>query len=267
MINKKFYVYKHTSPSNKCYIGITSNSLNQRWGNNGNRYLYKNSDGKFKHPLFANAILKYGWDHFTHEILLEGRSESEAKYAEKYLIKWYRMHEGCYNLTDGGDGTTGYKFSEEVIEKHRQSLIGKKLSKETVEKIVKKNIGKIRTDEQKAKSSIPVIQYTKELEFVAEYFGVNEASRKTGINNAHINECCNNKRKSAGGFIWTWKSNDRIRKTSYKVEQYDINKKLLHVWDSIQQVVNEYNIGRTALWYYSDNEKPDKNNFIWKIIT
>jgi len=52
-----------------------------------------------------------------------------------------------------------------------------------------------------------VLQYTKNGQFVAEYESTMEAQRKTGINNAHIGKCCNNKPKykSAGGFIWKWK--------------------------------------------------------------
>lgn len=34
-----FIVYKHTSPSGKCYVGITSQAPEYRWGNNGYKYL------------------------------------------------------------------------------------------------------------------------------------------------------------------------------------------------------------------------------------
>ena len=63
--NNNFYVYKHTSPSGKCYIGITCQEPEYRWGNNGCKYTERKSDGQLKHPKFANAILKYGWDNFS----------------------------------------------------------------------------------------------------------------------------------------------------------------------------------------------------------
>lgn len=34
-----FIVYKHTSPSGKCYVGITSQAPECRWGNDGCKYL------------------------------------------------------------------------------------------------------------------------------------------------------------------------------------------------------------------------------------
>ena len=80
-MNKKGYVvYKHTNKFNgKVYIGITSRSVKRRWGNNGKQYLYDNS-------RFANAIQKYGWDNFEHEILFEGLSKKEACQKEIELI-------------------------------------------------------------------------------------------------------------------------------------------------------------------------------------
>lgn len=50
--------------------------------------------------------------------------------------------------------------------------------------------------------SKPVIQYTLDMVFVAEYPSAAEAERQTGIGNQHICNCRNGKRKSAGGYIW-----------------------------------------------------------------
>lgn len=46
-----FIVYKHTSPSGKCYVGITSQAPECRWGNDGCKYLEIHKNGKLKHPL------------------------------------------------------------------------------------------------------------------------------------------------------------------------------------------------------------------------
>lgn len=40
------------------------------------------------------------------------------------------------------------------------------------------------------------------IETGAEYISTRDAWRKTGINYAHISECANGKRKSAGGYHW-----------------------------------------------------------------
>lgn len=64
-------------------------------------------------------------------------------------------------------------------------------------------IGKFGKDNHLSKA---VLCFTKDMEFVAEYAGVREASRETGINRADIGQCCINKRKSAGNFIWKFKN-------------------------------------------------------------
>lgn len=40
---------------------------------------------------------------------------------------------------------------------------------------------------------------------VAEFYGTSEASRITGIHQGDISRCCNNKRKTAGGYKWVYK--------------------------------------------------------------
>lgn len=52
--------------------------------------------------------------------------------------------------------------------------------------------------------SKPVYQYTKDGEFVKEWESAHEAGRN-GFQRTSISECCNGKRKSAGGFIWRFK--------------------------------------------------------------
>lgn len=51
----------------------------------------------------------------------------------------------------------------------------------------------------------PVIQLTKNNEFVAEYESTMESARKTGINQRCISGCCLGKLKSAGGYKWKFK--------------------------------------------------------------
>jgi len=116
MIQKKdvYSVYTHTSPSGKVYVGV-SNNPKRRWGTYGAPYLYKNKNGNYTQACFANAINKYGWNNFNHEILLKNVSFSEALYAEKYLIRWYKIHNLSYNMSDGGEYYSGTRkpLSEE----------------------------------------------------------------------------------------------------------------------------------------------------------
>lgn len=64
--------------------------------------------------------------------------------------------------------------------------------------------GKFNTDNP---NSIPVVQYTKEGNFIKEYGSMREASRQTNICYKHMPDVCKGRRKSAGGFIWKYVHN------------------------------------------------------------
>ena len=97
----------HTTPSNKKYIGITSRKPYKRWGSKGQYYV--------KSPYFYRAIKKYGWENIKHEILADNLTYQNAIELERYYIKFYQSNNPVYgyNMTEGGEGATGYKLSEE----------------------------------------------------------------------------------------------------------------------------------------------------------
>lgn len=51
----------------------------------------------------------------------------------------------------------------------------------------------------------PILQFTLDGEFVAEYPSVSEAARENNIYPSNISKCLIGKRKSAGGSIWKYK--------------------------------------------------------------
>lgn len=100
-----YKVYKHTTPSNKIYIGITRTKPTQRWMNGKG---YKNN----KH--FYNAIKKYGWNNIKHEILETNLSYKDAITKEQEYIKKYNSIDikNGYNISPGG-----YVVDEKTREK------------------------------------------------------------------------------------------------------------------------------------------------------
>lgn len=131
--NGKWTVYVHINKVNgKKYVGITSRKINYRW-NSGKGYKSQ--------PKFYNAICKYGWDNFDHEIISSNLTENEAKNFEILLIDKLDSVKNGYNQTYGGEGLNGYKFSEETKNKIREKAIGRKLSEETKDKIRKAHLG------------------------------------------------------------------------------------------------------------------------------
>lgn len=99
-------VYRHTSPSGKVYIGITSD-VNKRWANNGLKYCCKNT-------TFCRAIRKYGWTNFKHEILFSDLTKEEACLKEIELIKQYKLLGISYNESNGGEGYSGKQKEEHI---------------------------------------------------------------------------------------------------------------------------------------------------------
>lgn len=87
-------VYKLTSPSGKCYIGITKRPLNIRISDHKHRAIKCHS-----HLKIHCAIRKYGINNFKIEILSEdGNSE-----LEKYYIKKFDSIKNGYNISPGGE--------------------------------------------------------------------------------------------------------------------------------------------------------------------
>ena len=100
---RKYFVYKHTVPNGKVYIGITcSKSVELRWFG---------GMGYSQNHAFYEDIKKYGWDNILHEILYHDLSPKEARNIEIELIKQYNATDSRYgyNLDDGGRiSTTPY---------------------------------------------------------------------------------------------------------------------------------------------------------------
>ena len=111
-----FCVYRHTNKINgKVYIGQTKHGNNPwtRWGHNA--WGYKGS------THFQNAIAKYGWENFEHEILYNNLTAEEANYWEIEEIKNHNATnpDFGYNQTQGG--YNGLR-NEEVGQKISSSL-------------------------------------------------------------------------------------------------------------------------------------------------
>lgn len=56
----------------------------------------------------------------------------------------------------------------------------------------------------------PIIQLDLQGNFIKKWNGVRKAGRELGINTGNIWECCNNKRKTAKGYIWKYEDMEEI---------------------------------------------------------
>jgi group I intron endonuclease len=214
---KLYCVYKHTSPSGKVYIGITCQEPPEKRWQNGNGYK--------ECPRFWNAICKYGWDNFGHEILYEQLSFDKACEKEKEVIFLYDSTNPSYgyNISAGGEfcppdiliseerrkilsekykGENNPNYGNHKLAGENNPFYGKHHSEET-----KKKLSQVQTGRQSARKR-SVQQFDKNNCFIAEYKSLTEASKETGCRLSDICSCCKGNLKSAGGFIWRYKEHE-----------------------------------------------------------
>lgn len=182
-----YTVYKHTSPSGKVYIGITSQNPLKRW-QNGNHY---NNQLKF-----YRAIIKYGWGNIKHEILCEGLNKEEAEAMEIKLIAYYHSTDDKYgyNICEGGHVRTNYITSEETKRKLSLAAKGKKLNDETKRKL----------SLSKTKGKNPHARKIYCVELNKHFLSMSEAAEFVKVNYTNISKCCRKERAKAGGYTWIY---------------------------------------------------------------
>ena len=138
------YQHKKATDNQIFYIGIAKNGTNRSYSKrNRNRHWH-------------HVVNKHG---YNVETVSENCTHAEAVQIEQYLIAYYgriSQNTGCLvNITAGGEGINGFKFSEISREKMSIARTGIKFSEERNAKISAAMKGKKRTfsDEHKAKIS------------------------------------------------------------------------------------------------------------------
>ena len=213
-----YTVYMHENKTNhKKYIGITSQTPEERWRKGDN---YKSC-----HAI-RRAFEKYGWDGFDHIILYQGLTKEEACEIEKQLIVDYdtRNPEHGYNICVGGGGTSGCVFSDETLKKmsirmsgENNPFYGKHMTPEHKEKLRLINLGSKHTEEHKRKISAslkgrPVSERTRlatiernKRSVVRDdgvvFETVNDAAESVGVTPSAISKAMGRGQRS-GGHYW-----------------------------------------------------------------
>jgi group I intron endonuclease len=106
----------------------------------------------------------------------------------------------------------GKTHKEETKQKLREINLGRVMPPHSREALIKANTGRVYKQEsidlirQNQPTCTPILQFTKEGEFVAEYFSMSEAERCSGVARSSICRCCKGELKSAGKFVWKYKN-------------------------------------------------------------
>lgn len=228
-MGSNYSVYRHTSPSGKVYIGITGVNPTKRW-RKGHGYIH----GFCK--IFSAAIKKYGWNNIKHEILLEGISESEAIYTEKYLIRWYKIHGISYNITDGGHlGGSLIGKDHPMYGRHEtHPRYGVKGADNTTSK--------------------KVYQYTREGKFIKAWDSISQVGESfDNIHSAIVSICsvCKYKRPSFKNFIWRYFYAEQLNECAERrikpVYQYDIDGNYIGSYPMIKDLQEVLGVPKSRL--------------------
>jgi len=251
MSEKRYCVYKHTSPSGKVYIGITSLNVNTRWAN---------GQGYRSQKVFYRAIKKYGWNNFSHEILFSNLTENEAKNKEIDLIKKYKSN--CtkwqnptygYNSTDGGDSRThNLKTSNETKFKLSNS-----------------------TYSLKKKRKIDCFDLNGN--FLITYDSLKDAALDNDIATTNISKCCRMRIKSLNGKMYRYHEDTlgnnithyklARRKTSKYVSQYDLNGNFLRTFDTLSEIEQLYGWDAANIADCCNGRYSTSHGFVWRFGT
>lgn len=249
-MERKYTVYKHTTPSGKVYIGITSRDPKVRWAN-GHGY---------SNPYFKAAIIKYGWDNIDHDILYTGLNKEEAESKERELIAFYRSaeREYGYNITLGGNMCTGTWIpTEEYRRKLSKALKGRKMSEEQ-----RKHTQVLWESKRK-----PVIQYDINGNYIATYDSITKAEKATGIGNSNISACCKGNYNSTHGFIFKYANDDRVVNQYYGrqkgVCQYTLDGEFVRTYDRIVDAARDVHVDRSLITSVCKFKLASCAGFLW----
>ena len=192
-----YTVYAHRNLKNgKSYVGMTSRKPNERW---------RNGKGYKNNLKMWNDIQNSDWNKdWKHNIIGKFEDKQEALNVEEMFIQLFDSTNEGYNISTYDRNS--YKRTDETRRKNSEAhtgekhpMYGKHHSEDTKRKMSEAHKEKIYANTK------PILQFSKDGEFIAEYPSIMEASRQTGCNNSHICQCCKGNRKSASGFIWKYK--------------------------------------------------------------
>lgn len=207
-------IYKITSPSGKIYIGQSFN-IQKRFS--VYKRLVKDSIGR----KLYNSFAKYGVENHVFDVIQEFPKDILKKtldnYESFYIRQFKETGHFLLNLTAGGDGSVGYKHTQDTKVKMKEAKVGKYLGENNPNYgkglFGNRNgmYGKTRPRQliEKLRNTnfSPVIKCNTLGQSLEEYSSITEAAQKLNLKVSNISACCKNKKgyKSAGGFVWRYK--------------------------------------------------------------
>ena len=184
-------IYKIANPKGLIYVG-QSTDIERRWW--GYKKLRKNEIGT---KLFY-SLNKYKPENHVFEIIEECPIEQLTERETYWTLQYNALHPNGLVLQIGGKH--GYMTEES---KSKMSL-AKKGKPNLKLKGFKYNEGSKKI--MSLAKNKAVLQYDKNLNLIKEWISIKEASIHLSLNGPHISRVCRGIKKTAGGFIWKFKT-------------------------------------------------------------
>ncbi len=244
MKEKNYYIYSLSDPNSEeiRYIGKTSN-ISDRFKRHLQRCYLDNYDRNTYKSNWIKSLLKKGLNPIIE--IVEECTKDSVNRLETYWISQFRAWGfRLTNLSEGGEFGVDWN--------------GRKHT----------SISKEKIHQSKIKYMTPVVQYDLSGKILNEYESLMEASIKSGYHIYLISNCCKKKAHYTvgGGHFWRKQNelisstfrykgdkfdyvpyNKNIQANSRKVCKYDLNGKLLQIYDSIREASSNNDIGKSNL--------------------
>lgn len=177
----KGYIYVHTFPNGKKYVGQTTNDPSVRWGKNGSCYTRKKS-------CVGNAIKKYGWNKIKHDIIFEFTAKNK-----KSLIEVLNIVESKEIIDNNSLYPNGYNLTLDCTNSFVSEATRKKMSK-NMRALQKTAYFKEANRQGKLRMYQNPEEYKKRVKNMKKYLQTSEVKKKRAISKKKYFE--------SGGKVW-----------------------------------------------------------------
>ena len=219
----KLGIYKisHVNKPDLFYIGSASSIYVKKGIQRGFyiRFWHHINDLKLKKhdsKYLQNVVNKYGIEGIRFEILeiVETEDRKVILEREQYYLDTLKP---SYNSSTTARCPT-VPFTQERKDYLSKLFKGRPFVKEAYDKTI-----------------VSIFQFNKEGLFLKKYSSIKEASSINNIDRASISNCAAGKRKSAGGYLWSY-TDSILLKHKPKIYQYTFDDILVRTYETLEEL-------------------------------